>query len=125
MPTYLGFSSEYGYKNFKVTDFELALQDLINHLNIRPGEKLMNPKFGCIVWDMLFENFTDDVKSAIVENIADIIDQEPRLNLDSINVVEYDQGIQVELALSYIPSALATNLVLTFDQQADGIYVTG
>jgi phage baseplate assembly protein W len=125
MPTYLGFSSEYGYKNFKVTDFELALQDLINHLNIKPGEKLMNPKFGCIVWDMLFENFTDDVKSAIVENIADIIDQEPRLNLDSINVVEYDQGIQVELALSYIPSALATNLVLTFDQQADGIYVTG
>lgn len=123
MATYLGFSTNPKFKNFKATDFELALEDLMNHFNIRVGEKLMNPSFGCIVWDMLFENFTEEVRQAVVENIGEIIDAEPRLNLNKITVDEYDQGLQIDLELQYVNSALATSLSMFFDQNSSQIYV--
>ena len=49
--TYKGFSTNNRSKKFRVTDFELVKQDLINHFNIRKGEKLMNPNFGTIIWN--------------------------------------------------------------------------
>jgi phage baseplate assembly protein W len=113
----------YKFKNFKATDFELALEDLMNHFNIRVGEKLMHPTFGCIVWDMLFENFTEEVRQAIVENVGEIIDAEPRLNLNTITVDEYDQGLQIDLELQYVNSPLATSLSVFFDQNSSQIYV--
>jgi len=125
MATYLGFSTDSKFKNFKVTDFELAVEDLLNHFNIRLGEKLMNPKFGCVVWDMLFENFTDEVRILVMDNIGEIVDAEPRLNLNDISVEEYDQGLQVNLELEYIESSMATNLSVFFDQNSDKIYVAG
>lgn len=123
MATYIGFSTDSRFKNFKATDFELAVEDLLNHFNIRVGEKLMNPNFGCIVWDMLFENFTDDVRALVIENISEIVDAEPRLNLNTISVDEYDQGLQVGLELQYVNSATATSLSVFFDQNSDKIYV--
>jgi phage baseplate assembly protein W len=125
MATYLGFSTDSKFKNFRATDFELAVEDLLNHFNIRVGEKLMNPNFGCIVWDMLFENFTDDVRTVVIENIGEIIDAEPRLNLNTISVDEYDQGLQINLELQYVNSSLATNLSVFFDQNSDKVYVAG
>ena len=123
MATYLGFSTNPKFKNFKATDFELAVEDLLNHFNIRIGEKLMNPTFGCVVWDILFENFTDVVRAEVLDNIGQIIDNEPRLSLVNISVDEYDQGLQVDLELQYVDSALSTSLSVFFDQNSDQIYV--
>jgi hypothetical protein len=83
----------------------------------------MNPTFGCIVWDMLFENFTDEVRKLVVENIGAIVDAEPRLNLNSITADEYDQGLQVNLELQYVNSPLATSLSVFFDRTSSQIYV--
>ena len=66
---YKGFSTIDQTKKFRLTDFELVKQDLLNHFSIRKGEKLMNPNFGSIIWNMLFEPLTADVKSTIVELI--------------------------------------------------------
>ena len=55
MVIYKGFSSLTSAKKYHLTDFELVKQDLYNHLHIKPGEKLMNPDYGCIVWSLLFE----------------------------------------------------------------------
>ena len=60
--TYKGFNSKESSKNYKIYDIDLVKQDLINHFYIRKGEKLENPEFGTIIWDMLFEQFTEDVK---------------------------------------------------------------
>jgi len=124
MATYMGFSTNTKFSNFKVTDFELAVEDLLNHFNIRIGEKLMNPRFGCIVWDMLFENFTEDVRQIIMENIGEIIDYEPRLNLNSIAVDQYEHGISIELDLQYVGSSLSTKLRVAFDQVSNRLYST-
>ena len=52
---YKGFSSANSVDNFKLYDIDLVKQDIINHFYIRKGEKLENPNFGTIIWDMIFE----------------------------------------------------------------------
>ena len=47
--TFKGFSSRADQKNFKLYDFEVAKQDLINRLSIRKGERVENPEFGTII----------------------------------------------------------------------------
>ena len=81
MATYIGFSTDPKFPSFRVTDFDLVVQDLINHLYTRVGERVMNPKFGCVIWDLLFDPFTDETRATIFDNLAAIIDAEPRVNL--------------------------------------------
>jgi len=50
---YKGFSSV-NASNFgnKLFDFDLIKQDILNHFNTKKGERLMNPNFGSIIWDL-------------------------------------------------------------------------
>jgi phage baseplate assembly protein W len=59
MTTYRGISTIQRAKKFSLTDFDLVKQDLINHFHIRKGQKLMDPNFGTIIWDMLYEPYTE------------------------------------------------------------------
>ena len=65
--TFKGFSSKAEKQNFKVYDFECVKQDLINRLSVRKGERVENPEFGTIIYDCLFEPFTDSLKDQIME----------------------------------------------------------
>ena len=85
---YRGFSTVGRKNKFRLTDFELVKQDLINHFYIRKGEKLMNPNFGTIIWNVLHEPFTDDLKSVIQEDIKSIASYDPRESFDNIVVTE-------------------------------------
>jgi len=115
---YRGFSTV-GMRNegFALYDFELIKQDLINHFHIRQGEKLSNPSFGCIIWDLLYEPFTTAVQDAIVENVTTIINYDPRLNVNNVVVDTYEQGINVECEITYLPYSISEELRLRFDQQ--------
>jgi phage baseplate assembly protein W len=115
---YRGFSTV-STKNegYSLYDFELIKQDIINHFHIRQGEKLSDPTFGCIIWDLLFEPFTASVQTAIVENVTTIVNYDPRVNVDSIIVDTYEQGISVECQLTYLPYSISEQLRFRFDQQ--------
>ena len=72
--TYKGFSSISGdSKSYSLYDLALIKQDLINHFHIRQGERLENPAFGTIIWDVLFEPLTEEMKNIIIKNVEDII----------------------------------------------------
>lgn len=117
MPIYRGFSTYNRYKKFRLTDFELVKQDLFNHFHIRKGEKLMNPDFGTIIWNIIYEPFTEEVKTAIVDDIKKIAAYDPRINVDDVTVTQYDYGIQVSLELTYIPTDQSEILQFNFDQK--------
>jgi len=117
MTTYKGFSTFNRVKKYKLDDYELAKQDLFNHFHIRKGEKLMNPNFGSIIWDLLFEPFTEEIKQRIVNDIDSIARYDPRLSVDSVLVTKFEYGIQVELTLTYIPTNQVETLYLQFDQK--------
>ena len=115
---YKGFSTVGRDKKFRLTDFELVKQDLMNHFQIRKGEKLMNPNFGTIIWNVLYDPFTEAVKSAIAADVKAIASYDPRLAIDNIIITEYENGIQIELDLRLIQTNQTNIMNLRFDNQS-------
>ena len=103
-------------KSTTLYDLALIKQDLINHFHIRQGEKLENPEFGTIIWDALYEPFTDDLKKAIAENVTNIVNYDPRLQVNGISVSTYESGIQIEVDLTYLPYNISEKMRLDFDE---------
>lgn len=118
MSTYKGFSTYNRSKKFRLTDFELVKQDLINHFNIRKGEKLMNPDFGTVIWDTLFNPLDQDTVNIIQQDVRRIIAYDPRLAATNVLVTQYDRGIQIQLDLTYIPNNQTGTIQFRFDQQS-------
>jgi len=117
MALYNGFSTLESSKRFRLTDFELVKRDLQNHFNIRKGEKLMNPEFGTIIWDMLFEPLNEESKTTIIQDIKRIVANDPRIAAQNVIVTQYDRGLQIELDLIYIQTNQTDKLAMKFDQQ--------
>jgi phage baseplate assembly protein W len=115
--TYKGFSSTENKTGFKIFDIDLVKRDLLNHFYIRKGEKLENPNFGTIIWDMLFEPFTEDVKKAIAKNVEEIINYDPRIQVNSVLVDSTDYGIRIEAELVYLPFNISEAIQFDFDKQ--------
>lgn len=114
---YKGFSTVSSEtENFKLYDFALIKQDLLNHFYIRQGERLMNPRFGTIIWDMLFEPLTDQTKELILQNVNQIVNYDPRIIAKNVIVTQYESGLQIECELSYLPYNISERLKLQFDQ---------
>ena len=125
MAIYKGFTSVgRDYVDTGATDEVLIRMDLMNHFNTRPGERLMNPEFGCLVWNYLFDPFTDDAKFAIIENVQDIIKQDPRVILDKIDVTEYEHGLQVILDVMYAGSDQVEQMGISFDQRTESANIS-
>lgn len=99
-------------------DLSLIKQDLLNHFHIRQGEKLSDPTFGCILWDLLFDPLTDATKQLIIENVNQIIDHEPRVLADSIIVDEYENGIAIYATLTYLPYNISETMRVNFDKNS-------
>lgn len=116
MAQFKGFSTYNRSKKFRITDFELVKQDLTNHFNIRKGEKLMNPDFGTVIWDSIFEPLSDDVRNLIVQDVKKVIANDPRVSAQNVIVTQFDRGIQIEIDLIYISTNQRGPLVLNFDQ---------
>lgn len=114
--TYKGFSSKEVTKNYKLYDIDLVKQDLINHFYIRKGEKLENPEFGTVIWDMLFEPFTEDVKTIIAKDVEDIVNYDPRIVVNEIQVDSTDQGIRIQADITYIPFNINERMTFDFDK---------
>ena len=118
MALYNGFSTYNRSKHFRITDFELVKQDLINHFNIRKGEKLMNPDYGTVIWDTLFDPLDDDTKNVIVQDVKRIIGSDPRVGAQNVIVTQFESGIQIEIDLIYISTNQRNLLSLSFDRNS-------
>ena len=116
--TFKGFSSRADKKNFKLYDFEVAKQDLINRLSVRKGERVENPEFGTIIYDAIFEPFTEDLKNAIIEDITAILNADPRLATEDIIVQEADKGIAIQATITYVPLNITEKLRFNFDENS-------
>ena len=99
-------------------DIALIKQDIINHFHIRQGEKLENPEFGTIVWDIIHEPLTEQLKSVIAQNVTEIVNFDPRVNVDAIVIDQYESGIIIDCTLSYLPYNISEQMRLKFDEDA-------
>jgi phage baseplate assembly protein W len=114
---YKGFSTvSTDTDNFSLYDFQLIQQDLLNHFHVRQGERLMNPDFGTVIWDLLFEPLTEELKEIIIQNVNQIINYDPRISASQVTVTQYETGLQIECVLTYLPYNIAQSMKLQFDQ---------
>lgn len=113
-----GFSSRAEQQSFKLYDFEVAKQDLINRLSVRKGERVENPEFGTIIYDAIFEPFTEALKDAILEDVTANLNADPRLSTGEITVREADKGIAIEASITYVPLNITEKLSFNFDENS-------
>ena len=116
--TFRGFSSRADKSNYKLYDFELIKQDLINRLSVRKGERVENPDFGTIIYDVLFEPLTEVTKQAVADDIAQNLNADPRLSTREILVSESEHGISVQATITYVPYNITEKLTFSFDENA-------
>ena len=116
--TFKGFSSRADKRNFKLYDFEVAKQDLINRLSVRKGERVENPEFGTIIYDAIFEPFTEALKDAIVDDVTANLNADPRIATEEILVTEADKGIAIQATIKYVPLNITEKLRFNFDENS-------
>ena len=113
-----GFSSRGDQSNYKLYDFALIKQDLINRLSVRKGERVENPEFGTIIYDVLFEPLTDDIKQAVADDITANLNADPRLQTEEIIVSEFEHGIAVQATIRFVPYNVVEKLTFSFDENS-------
>lgn len=116
MTIYKGFSTYNRSKRFTVTDFDLIKQDLFNQFNIRRGEKLMNPGYGSIIWDLMFEPLDDGLKESLIEEAQRIVGSDPRVLLEQVGIEQYDHGIMLVMTVNMVTENLADQLIIDFNK---------
>lgn len=114
---YKGFSTVNNQaRDVRLYDFDLIKQDLINQFSVRKNERVMNPDFGTIIWDAIYDPFTDDLKSAIAADVTRIVNLDPRVLATEINISEKDFGMILEVTLNYVGTDQTEVMSLNFDK---------
>ena len=114
---YKGFSTVFSNQNTKLYDFDLVKQDIINQFNTKKGERLMNPEFGSIIWNLLMEPLTENTGQLLKQDIEKICTSDPRVTPIKMDLIEYPNGYLLELTLLMNGTDQSSNLRLIFDQK--------
>ena len=96
----------------------MAKQGIINRLSVRKGERVENPEFGTIIYDALFEPFTEALKTAIVEDVTGNLNADPRIATEEILVTEADKGIVIQATIKYVPLDITEKLQFSFAENS-------
>lgn len=115
---YKGFSSV-NVSNFgnKLFDFDLIKQDILNHFNTKKGERLMNPNFGSIIWDLLMEPLTAETRELLNQDIIEICNFDPRIVPTRLDLTEYENGYILDITLNLKNTDQSSSMRLLFDQK--------
>lgn len=115
---YKGFSTvNESVLTTKIFDFELIKQDIMNMFHTRKGERVMNPEFGTIIWSLIYEPFTSDIKQQISDDVTRILNYDPRVTPTSIQISEAEQGMIIDATLYYKQQDLSQKMVISFDKE--------
>lgn len=114
---YRGFSTaDSTTLSSKIYDLNLIKQNIINHFQTRKGERVMNPEFGTIIWDVIFDPFTAAVKQAISDDVTRILNYDKRVIPTEITIVEADSGMIIDATLYYSQINMSERMKLDFNR---------
>jgi len=102
-------------KKYASVDSPLVIQDFVNALNIRQGEKVGQPGYGTSLWSFVFEPNTADVQFQLENEIRRVASQDPRMILNSVKAYPQENGILLEVELAVSPFNQATLLSVFFN----------
>lgn len=72
-------------------------------LSTAPGERLMRPRFGCRIWDLMFEPLNHNTRGLIAHAVHEALSEwEPRITVDDVVVTDQDRHLGVvRIDISY------------------------
>ena len=115
---YRGYSSVNRTKLTNLFDVDLVKQDLLNHFNTRKSERVRQPSYGSAILDYLFELQTEGNVQRIVEEVLRIIEEETRVRLLDIAVIEEEYSVTVDCDLLYVGANTQFDFKVKFDADA-------
>jgi phage baseplate assembly protein W len=103
---------------FTLTDRELVKRDLLNEFYTRKGERVMQPNFGSVIWDLLMEPEDNLLESEIRADIQRVVARDPRVELVNIILYTLDHSVSAEVVLRFLPFDVVENLYLLFERNS-------
>ena len=105
MPLFTGFSTKNTNAiNHQLSDKDLVIEDLMNHIMTRKGERVMLPTYGSIIHDMMFEPLTEETTELIEEDLTDIVNDDPRCSFVSVDITDSNHTVNAMLRLKILPT---------------------
>jgi phage baseplate assembly protein W len=59
---------------------------------------------------------TDALRDAIANNVTQVINYDPRVQVEQVTVDTYESGILIECTLTYLPYNISESMRLKFDE---------
>lgn len=103
-------------RKYRLIDEQLVIQDFINALNIRQGQKVGQPGYGTTLWSFVFEPNTADVQFQLETEIKRVAGQDPRMQLNYVKAFPQENGILIEVEMAVTPFNNALTLNVFFNQ---------
>lgn len=110
-------------KKFRLVDQPLVIQDFVNALSIKKGEKVGKPQYGTTLWSFVFEPNTRDVQFELEAEIRRVAAQDPRLILNTVKAYPQENGILLEVELAISPFNQVQLLSVFFDNSTNQVSI--
>jgi phage baseplate assembly protein W len=110
-------------KKFRLVDQPLVIQDFVNALNIRQGQKVGQPGYGTTLWSFVFEPNTTDTQYKLQTEVQRVASLDPRLIVNSVVAYPQELGILIEVEIAVAPFNQAQVLSLFVDTNLSQILV--
>lgn len=110
--TFIGFSTL--EKDNVLYDLDLAKRDLKNILMTPKGSLDWDPERGSIIPRLLFELKNTAQIRAIEDDVQDIVEQDARIRLEDVNVIDIPNGYRIVIDIVYLDGQQRDRLELDF-----------
>lgn len=107
-----------GFFDQSTDTFTAYRMNIINLIRTKPGERRMNPMFGCRLWNIVFEpndDFIPDKVSKVIKE--DITRWISGVNVTSVNVKYFENDKSTDLRNTYKLYIAVAFVVTTINQQ--------
>lgn len=72
-----------------------------NILKWKPMERILNPGFGNLLWENIFEMIGSSTKKDIVNAVKRMLSAEPRISVNQVDVVVSADNNKIEVSFTY------------------------
>lgn len=101
-----------------VSDEEDIKQSLNIYFNTMIGERIMRPKYGCVIHDKQFEKISDNILQSLTFEMTTSIGKiEPRISVLELKIIKLDVNngyIEIKLDYSVISTNIRDNIVFPY-----------
>ena len=106
------------------TTQDQIISNLKNLLLTQKGERLMQPNFGTNIYQMLFENNTQDIRSSIKSTLTkDINFWIPYITVNDVKLLSSNDAHQLTISLHFQITNIGSNLVINVIASENAIEV--